>query len=79
MREEKAPTDEEFRRDLNGLIGFLIIGMILATIIVFFSKRLRPFFLITIAIQKLIRQKLLQKQNVNVILNNLIRVMIKPI
>lgn len=79
MREEKAPADEEFRRDLNGLIGFLIIGMILATIIVFLAKGSDHFFLITIAIQKLIRQKLLQKQNVNVILNNLIRVMIKPI
>lgn len=78
MREEKAPTDEEFRRDLNGLIGFLIIGMILATIIVF-QQKAQTIFLITIAIQKLIRQKLLQKQNVNVILNNLIRVMIKPI
>lgn len=61
MREEKAPTDEEFRRVLNGLIGFLIIGMILATIIVFLAKG-SDHFLITIAIQKLIRQKLLQKQ-----------------
>ncbi|WP_440971811.1 hypothetical protein [Megamonas funiformis] len=44
MREEKAPTDEEFRRDLNGLIGFLIIGMILATIIVFLVKGSDHFF-----------------------------------
>lgn len=44
MREEKAPTDEEFRRVLNGLIGFLIIGMILATIIVFLAKGSDHFF-----------------------------------
>lgn len=44
MREEKAPTDEEFRRDLNGLIGFLIIGMILATIIIFLAKGSDHFF-----------------------------------
>lgn len=43
-KEEKALTDEEFRRDLNGLIGFLIIGMILATIIVFLVKGPDHFF-----------------------------------